>query len=300
MHAGFSTHGLHRERAGISLSRLRLRRNSRRRKRAAWLVVIALLAITPSVLAQTAPSDKLGVVIGIEEDTWFVGDKPLHLWDPIKADIKATGTKHGVLVVWFGGRRPGSYPCNEPPCNNQSISPPTEGQGPPPPPFLERLWDKLRAHDNRYITAASRGLEGDLREAVVLLDGSKVDITSALRDFSPGVYWVRFEPVDHPTEARAPMQVQWASGKNAVISAAGLKAGLYRLAVVEESGEPTGSDAWILLSDREHYPAQSHAYQQTVDAVAAWPPEADPIVSRAVLRAALESLASQHNAPSKP
>jgi hypothetical protein len=266
-------------------------RSFRRRKPAAWLLVIVLSATTHPVQAQAAASHELGLVIGID-GVWSAHDKALKRGDTIPPG-EVSGPAQGRLVVWFEGTPPKVYQCHEKPCNPSitRVEAPVQNQS---------LWDRLLKHEDRYITAASRGLEGDLREAVIPLDGPQMDITSALRDLEPATYWVRFEAIDHPSEAGAPMQVQWASGKAAAVSAADLKPGLYRLALVEPSGEPTGSDAWILLSAKERYPAQSVAFHQTVDMVAAWPLEADPIVARAVLRAALESLATQPNAPSKP
>jgi hypothetical protein len=167
---------------------------------------------------------------------------------------------------------------------------------------MATLWSKLTGPEERerYITAASRGLEEDLTEAVVELSGSHVDITPALHNLEPATHWVRCEPIDHPSEIGPPMQVQWAAGKPAEISAAHLKPGLYRLALVEQSGEPAGSDAWILLTDKEHYLAHSNAFQQAVDTIAAWPPEADRSMARAVLRAALASLADNGKASREP
>jgi hypothetical protein len=166
--------------------------------------------------------------------------------------------------------------------------------------FLQRLSRVLFEQPDRYISAASRGLEGDLKEAVLPLEGSHVDISPTLRDLEPGRYWVRFEPIDRPGEAKAPAQVQWSPGNIATISAANLKSGPYHLFLVEQSGEPTGSDAWILLCDKEHYAVQSAVFQQTADMVAAWPPETDAAAARAVLRAALESLAAELRGPAKP
>jgi hypothetical protein len=297
-------------------------------------MVIALSATAHPALAQAAASPEPGLVIGIE-GVWSTYDKQLRLGDSISPKDEVTGAR-GTLVIWFDGSRPMVYRCEAQSCGIR-ITAPTAVQergrhngslqkGPPKPQpkllpkpapvpddpgtaaevkpdswtGLKAAFNKLFTQPERYITAASRGLEGGLKEAVVPLDGSQVDITSALRNLEPATYWLRFEPVDHPGEARAPVQVEWASGKPAAVSAAGLKRGLYRLALVEQSGESAGSDAWILLSAKEHYPAQSAAFQKAVETVAAWPAEADPSAARAVLRAALESLANNGKASREP
>jgi hypothetical protein len=105
------------------------------------------------------------------------------------------------------------------------------------------------------------------------------------------------QPVDLPQSVgkqstpMASQQVNWAPGKPAPISSQNVKPGVQVLVLTDQNGEPTGSEAWVLISTPQDYPTAVHAFQDVVNAVAAWPREADPIAERAVLRASLEALA---------
>jgi hypothetical protein len=133
-------------------------------------------------------------------------------------------------------------------------------------------------------------LEGDLKEAVVQLTRPQVDIAPAMTELSAGAYWVRFESVGGDAFKTAPTQLEWPS-KQPLVSAAGLKPGLYRLVLVEESGEPAGAEAWLLLCGIQDCSRTSAMFQDVVHTVATWPASTDPAAIRAVLRASLEALA---------
>jgi hypothetical protein len=207
--------------------------------------------------------------------------------------------------VWFEGSTWQSYTCKNTGCD----VPATAKKGAlgrcVAQTALERFWSVVKTslvgeEHSRYFTAASRGLEGDLKEAVVSLAGSQVDITSTMADLPAAAYRVHFEALSDGARMVAPVQVQWLPGRPALVSAAGLKPGLYRLALLEESGEPTGSESWILFRNPQEYSETSAAFQEVVKTVASWPAEADPSAIRAVLRASLEALAKQGKDSGKP
>ena len=205
-------------------------------------------------------SSQQGVVIGLTGE-WTTEDKGLlNLGDPIRVGVKIAHRAPATLTVWFEGHSPASYSC--PPSPEQScpgmIKPPVGTNK--STSQLKRVMDETFAlfasslrsmtpkEPSRYFTAASRGLEGELKEAVLLLQGSQVDIAPAFGDLSAGSYWVRFDSPSDSGRKTAPTQVQWQPGKPALVSAGGLKLGLCRLSLLEQSGEPAGSEAWILLS----------------------------------------------------
>ena len=251
-------------------------------------------------------SSEQGVVIGLTGE-WTPQDKgPLNLGDPISVGVKIAHKAPATLTVWFEGHSPTSYSC--PPSQEQScpgmIKPPVETNKSTSP--LKRVMDETFAllasslrsmrpkEPSRYFTAASRGLEGELKEAVLLLQGSQVDIAPAFADLSAGSYWVRFDSPGDGRRKTAATQVQWQPGKPALVSAAGLKLGLYQLSLLEQSGEPASSEAWILLSGTQEYSATAARFQEVASTVATWPAGADPSAIRAVLRACLDAL-SKHS-----
>jgi hypothetical protein len=71
-----------------------------------------------------------------------------------------------------------------------------------------------------------------------------------------------------------------------------VRAGLYKLALVTEKGEPGDSDCWILAAAPPEYAKQAAAYERAVSESKKLPEEMDASATRALLRAYLESLAN--------
>lgn len=251
-------------------------------------VWLSMGAIAPrACLAQE--ESPCGLVIGLTvTGKWRVGDRELTLKDRVsKAALR---TRHegepGTLTVWFEGEPPHVYSCEGESCNLDVSNCAAQKAG------GRNIWDWIVGEPERYFTAASRGLEGDLKEAVVRLTGPQADVAPAMAELSAATYWVRFEPLAGDAPKTAASQVQWA-GKSALTSTSGLKPGLYRLVLLDETGEPTGSEAWILLCAPPDYSTASAAFAKAVHTVAGWPSEVDPAAVRAFLRASLEELSKQ-------
>jgi hypothetical protein len=265
-----------------------------------------------------------GIVIGLTQDL-TVGQpqdfpnqlRRLSLGNRVRAGEVVRDSSGGPavsrdsLTVWFEGHKPSVYPCtigkpNECHDSRQIYLP--MSNIPPQKRLTEKAGDtimKLVAvvfpeEPSRYFSAASRGLEGEVKEAVVPLQGSHVDVAAALFDLSAGAYSVRFEALAPSTGKATTLQVRWQSGQQALVPAAGLRPGLYRLTLLEGTDEPGGSEAWVLLSGPQRYSTDSAAFQGVQDTVAAWPKSADPVAIRAVLRASLEALSKQEKDQSCP
>jgi hypothetical protein len=244
------------------------------------------------------PNSTKGIVIGVTGD-WMLGSRHLSLGDPLHVGDTVTPGA-GTLTLWFEGHRPDVYPCSPGgPCKHQ-IHLPEADPSPPRKSLLDLVASFFPKEPSRYFAAASRSLEGDLKEAVVLLQGSQVDVAPTFADLSGETYWVRFESFGENAWKTAPTQVRWHPGKPALASAAGLNPGLYRLTLLEQSGETAGSEAWVLLSGPQEYPTTSTAFQEAVNTVATWPASVDPTATRAVLRASLEALSKQQKGPARP
>jgi hypothetical protein len=170
---------------------------------------------------------------------------------------------------------------------------------------LGNVWAAVRrlftGDPEKYMVAASRGIEPGLADSVVLLDDHKLDLAAVFREMSDGQYWVRFSLVNNsaPASSGESRNVQYASHHPAITSAPAVQPGLYRLSLLDKNGAPAGSDCWILISSREAYPATAQAFQAATEKSSQWPEDMDPSAVRALLRAYLESL-SVSGAAGKP
>jgi hypothetical protein len=250
-------------------------------------ISLLLLTLCVSVVAAAQQPDQ-GIVIG-RTGKWIVDGKELNLADVVLAGKTATAAEPGKLTLWFEGRPPKPISC--PPSCKENVQAPAKPSG--STSVVDRVASMFKTHEpTRYITAASRGLEPELKEAVVPVSNSRIDVSAAMADLPGDSYWVQLQPIDVTrNKPPAPQRVDWAPGKAASISSQNLKTGVYVLVLTDQDGEPAGSEAWILVSAPEDYPTALHAFQETVSAVAGWPREADSSVERAVLRASLEALA---------
>lgn len=267
--------------------------------KSAFILVLCLggVALAQQSPQKDGPVDK-GIVIGQSGD-WTVGGRQLNLTETVPANTIVQGPDGGKLLVWFIGRPLTSLSCNAKDCTMTVKPNPPVSTG-SSTKLSARVHALFEEQPSRYITAASRGLEPELKEAVVPLSDSRIDISASLADFPSAAYWVRLEPIG--AEAGKPMDpqpVSWISGKSALISSLNVKPGVYVLELTEQTGEPAGSEAWILLSDARGYRTALGAFRDTVSTVAMWPQEADSAIERAVLRASLESLAEEDGGTEK-
>lgn len=168
---------------------------------------------------------------------------------------------------------------------------------------LGNIWDAVRklfsGDPEKYMVAASRGIEPGLVDTVVPLEDHQLDLAPAFREMSYGQYWVKFSPLNAAAPAGGPLAVQYASHHQASVGALATHPGLYRLSLVDKNGAPAGSDCWMLVTSGEAYPARSQAFEAATRKSSNWPEDMDPSAVRALLRAYLESL-SGAGAPAKP
>jgi hypothetical protein len=163
---------------------------------------------------------------------------------------------------------------------------------------LGNIWDAVvhlvTGDPEKYMVAASRGLEPGLVDTVVAQQNSSVDLSPAFRELPAGQYWVKLEPVNvaNSKPAGGVIELRFNPQHAAVIPAASIQPGLYRLILVDKSGAPADSDSWILVSLSEKYPSTSSAFQLAVQKSSTWPDAMDPSAVRALLRAYLESLST--------
>lgn len=162
---------------------------------------------------------------------------------------------------------------------------------------LKGILNRLLRNPQMYIVAAARGLEEEPQEAVLLINGSEVDLSAALQGMDAGAYAVTLEPVDG-TGTPVNGKVRWAVGNPAKIDV-GTQRGLYRLSVAVEGGESEGSEAWVLLSPSPQYEADAKEFQQAVALTRSWGDRVDASGKRALLRGCLQGLAERGAGKSK-
>ena len=165
----------------------------------------------------------------------------------------------------------------------------------------ENFWAAVRrlvaGEPEKYMVAASRGLEPSLVDAVVPQQAGNVNLAAAFREMAAGQYWVKIAPVDSSGAASGTQQLHFVPKTPVILPASGLRPGLYHLILVDETSVPAGSDCWILISWPENYPTVSDAFQRAQQMSAKWPDDMDPSAVRALLRAYLESLAKSQSKP---
>jgi len=158
---------------------------------------------------------------------------------------------------------------------------------------FRKLWN---GDSERYMVASSRGIEAELVDAVVQLQNGQVDLSAAFQTMPVGKYFVEFLPVTNPHARPEPVPVMVAKGQKAGAPASSLGPGLYELLLVDEKGEPAGSDSWILVANSTTYATKAADYEKAERQSTKLPPEMDPSATRAILRAYLESLSEEKQA----
>lgn len=225
----------------------------------------------------------------------------------------APGDNVAVVLKYANPSDSTLYPfhCDEPPKNANSECPSVPvsqcsvnlkhlaGRNGAPSTYQElsagfkKLWS---GESERYMVASSRGIEADLTDAVVQLQNGQVELSAAFRTMPAGKYFVEFLPVNDAHARPSPVPVVVAKGQKASAPAPSLGPGLYEILLVDEKGEPAGSDAWILAANSATYATKAADYQKAEAESAKLPPEMDPSATRAVLRAYLESLSEEKQA----
>lgn len=262
-----------------------------------------LLACPACVLCQQVGSRDLPpTVVGIVGD-WsaqplhWTNSHPLRFGSAVSNDYRISGSTRGgsILIASHSGDRAYRFfeRCDKLPCEYMFKD---ENKPVEDPPFWARLKDAvmplIRGHGEVYIAAVSREWGQELREAVSRLEEGQADLSPALSGLDAGSYFVRLQPLGTPGPAGNVLPLHWVPGSPASVSAAAAAPGLYKLLLVRETGEPSGTESWILLAAPPLYARLSADFEQAAQATAGWAKEMDPDAARPILRAYLRSLAA--------
>lgn len=268
------------------------------------LLTLLLLSFSLSVQAQ----QKFGYVLDIRGDWLVNGSAKLSKGSALNVDVSITPANpsdtNSYIVVAdrtgniFDRRNCGSGECAKP------IKLPTTAIA--EQSFVSRLMGAAMAlvssEPAKYSSFVSRG--ADLREAVVKLSANQVDLQEVFKNMQGDKYLVRFEPIGKKKPAAAvptkPMAFSWDPQKPAPLDAPGLKPGLYRVSVAEVSlleseggSEPTGNEAWVLVTTSEYYSKAVPSFVAAQNVTRQWGSNVKQTAVREFLRASLDFLTAQ-------
>jgi hypothetical protein len=288
------------------------------------LTVLTVLVLTMAGLSVRAQTGSKATVVGITGKWTVVGDalrdcRPGHDHDRM-SDLRfascfvvdenscVAGTGGSLAILIHGQSQAHSYPCDRDedlPCKKLNIYQKTEftcvrhivtslqtSQG----SFGSAIVLMFAESVSRYIAPVSRGLEAEVADGVVPLQGDRVDLAPAFQKMDPGTYRLRLESLSSSSNANMPVQIQWSGNGPAYIPAARMQPGLYRVVRLTSNGVPAGLDAWVLVSSPDRFAEDSANFRSAVEATEKWPDDVDARAPRALLRAYLDSLSRQTHA----
>lgn len=264
------------------------------------VIFTVVLCVVAALAARSQQSGSI-VVVSIEGD-WKYNNKPVTFGQTLPAQ-GCLIANDGSLVVKTGDKNAGGVPLvceklrRDPLCGDREPGrcavplnpekwPKTGGWG----DTWEALSRFLTKDPDKYMVAASRGVEPGLDDAVVSQQAGGVDLGAAFREMEAGHYWIQISAATKTAQPVKTFELQFAPHGPALITAPSLQPGLYKVVLVDKAGGPAGSDCWILLSTLENYPAWSKAFQNAASESSKWSEAMDPSATRALLRAYLESL----------
>jgi hypothetical protein len=154
---------------------------------------------------------------------------------------------------------------------------------------------------SKYASFVSRG--ADLQEAVVKLNGRKLDLNQVFKNMPADRYLVRFEKIGKEkkdTGALKPLPFTWGAKKPAMLNAGDLSPGLYRVSILEVSllepdggNEPTGNEAWVLVTTPNNFAKAAPSFDAALNVTRQWGASVKQNAVRQFLRASLEFLTTQ-------
>jgi len=246
-----------------------------------------------------APAPSEGVVLGITGE-WHVKSHPgprVAFGDPISENDTLEGAQNASVVIsWPADSKRFYRKCDAPKCEVNLADPANQAQ--PAPGILARVAEALKPYfthgesATKFVAAESRGAEGDLAEAVLLLRAGLVDLAPALKDLVPGAYRLRFEPLTAGAAPGKSFRVDWKPNNRAVETPPGIQPGMCRLAFLDPgTNQPTNNRAWVLVSTPDDYGPRATSFKNMLEATSTWTDELSKPAARSVLRVWLQTMA---------
>lgn len=150
----------------------------------------------------------------------------------------------------------------------------------------------------KYASFSSRSAE--LQDAVVKLIDDRVDLRPVFKDVQGGRYLLQFEQIRRKSRAGAatplkPFDFDWDPNQPSSLLISGLAPGLHKVSLLERQGEehePTGAEAWVLISGPSGYEKAASSFQDAVMVTKQWGTKVKQTAVREFLRAALDYIAT--------
>ncbi len=270
------------------------------------LLLISMLVPVSLAAAQQSnacPPGKAKVIEAVEDGSWETAEgRTIRAGQciSIPASVEA-GAPGSSLTVFFGGSdpMPKTYSCdNEAGCRVPISAPPKTKLDPVWKIRAEKIESammkpRLSLSPEKGAMSYVRGGNSRLSDGVVPLTGMQMDLAPVFQKMPAGEYWLQLVPLSVPAKPLGPFHILWNSSHSAVVSNPEFRPGLYDLALLEETGEAEGSQAWILAAEAPAYASASADFEDAVKVSEQWSRDASPAAVRTILRAYLESLGPQ-------
>ncbi len=243
-------------------------------------------------MAGSAARAEQGRVVGITGE-WRRHSDPLQFGSVVQSEEDLDCSSGGALMVQFRAYRAYAQCKGNKFQMREAIH---QGQPEPVSKFVGTVLASLNPFTSRQpdaiIQAVSREFGKEVREAVVEIQESSVDLAPAFRNSLAGNYDFQLAPVDSSSGIRT-LKGHWEPGAPMRISVSGLTPGLYAITLMNEAGRPA-SNAWVLACTHERYAAASRGFQQVLEDAANWGDDFDYSAAQPLLRAALQALAARN------
>lgn len=240
------------------------------------VVCLLLFAGTTSLIAD----DKADGWVLAVHGKWTDGVKTLKLGDPVKVNdkVRGTGAPGDRLTVALLDGKPHEYTCEGKPGCTTVIEPFRPEPSALPARIFQALSTLATHREVMPISAISRGAEG-LRQAVLPLNGDRLDLSPAVKQADPGAYTISLRRLSNgrpsTPKARAKGSVHWDPPAVTTASVPGLLPGLYELTMISAEGVSIGSEP-VLVTGSSDYASKRQAFEEGEQLLATWPQGIDP------------------------
>lgn len=202
-----------------------------------------IAVIAAGVQAMTAEESKAPTVLGLVR-TWTWNGKPVVLGQALEPGAVLTGQAAGSIFVSCPGA-PDQYGCDTEDCpvtvckpgSTSTLSKIFDASAEWAASVRDGIYSIYLREPNRVVTMISRGV-ADPQDAVVAINGSAVDLASALASVDARVLALTLVS---PSGQAYPLRIEW-SGQGSAVAPAPSSPGLYKL-----RGPSPQAEAWVLL-----------------------------------------------------
>jgi hypothetical protein len=157
----------------------------------------------------------------------------------------------------------------------------------------------------KYASLVSRGT--DLQEAVVKLEGDKIDLSAVFKNMQGEGYLLRFEQMSKKKNnsrdrSPKPLKFNWDPKKPQALVVNELAPGLYKVSLLEVSllesdggaHDPTGNEAWVFVARPDQYSKASATFDAATNVTRQWGTNVRQNTVREFLRASLDFINAQN------